>query len=183
MKKTLYVAYGSNLNIIQMIHRCSDAELYCTGVIHGYELQFKGRPRNAYATIAPCENSSVPVAVWKISKRDEERLDLYEGYPSHYYKDNVTVSVGDKEIEAMVYVMNPRMNFGMPSDDYLETVYNGYKDCNLDVNMLVKSVSNSAAKYYASVVRDYEQAFYFDQYEANDEQNECEQKPLDDMKF
>ena len=53
MSKRLYVAYGSNLNISQMKYRCPGAKLYGTGEISGYELQFKGQPHSAFATIAP----------------------------------------------------------------------------------------------------------------------------------
>ena len=63
----LYVAYGSNLNIKQMAYRCPTATLVGTGVIENYELQFKGMPTGAYATIAPCKGKSVPVAVWDIN--------------------------------------------------------------------------------------------------------------------
>lgn len=42
MSKRLYVAYGSNLNFEQMKYRCPTAKLYDTGIIEGYELQFKG---------------------------------------------------------------------------------------------------------------------------------------------
>ena len=53
MSKRLYVAYGSNLNIRQMQHRCPTAKLYGTGTVSDYELQFKGQPNCAFATIAP----------------------------------------------------------------------------------------------------------------------------------
>lgn len=53
MSKRLYVAYGSNLNIQQMASRCPGAKLYGTGVIENFELQFKGQPHGAFATIAP----------------------------------------------------------------------------------------------------------------------------------
>lgn len=51
MSKRLYVAYGSNLNFEQMKHRCPTAKLYDTGIIEGYELQFKGEPTCAFATM------------------------------------------------------------------------------------------------------------------------------------
>ena len=38
----LYVAYGSNLNKEQMRYRCPTAKFVGTGIIEGYELQFKG---------------------------------------------------------------------------------------------------------------------------------------------
>ena len=76
----LYVAYGSNLNKEQMKDRCPGAEFVGTGSIENYELQFKGSLHGAHATIAPKEGSSVPVGMWTIQKRDESRLDMYEGY-------------------------------------------------------------------------------------------------------
>ena len=113
MSKRLYVAYGSNLNIRQMKYRCPGAKLYGTGVIEDYELQFKGQPHGAFATIAPKEGASVPVAVWDISEKNEQALDRYEGYPSHYFKQNVPVQLDGEEVNAMVYIMNLRMNFGV----------------------------------------------------------------------
>ena len=62
MSKRLYVAYGSNLNIQQMTNRCPGAKLYGTGVIENFELQFKGQFHGAFATIAPKDGASVPVA-------------------------------------------------------------------------------------------------------------------------
>ncbi len=115
MSKRLYVAYGSNLNIRQMKYRCPGAKLYGTGVIDNYELQFKGQPHSAFATIAPKEGACVPVAVWEISEKNEQALDRYEGYPSHYFKQNVPVQLDGEEVNAMVYIMNLRMGFGMPS--------------------------------------------------------------------
>lgn len=93
MSKRLYVAYGSNLNIRQMKYRCPGAKLYGRGVIEDYALQFKGQPHGAFATIAPKEGASVPVAVWEISEKNEQALDRYEGYPSHYFKQNVPVQL------------------------------------------------------------------------------------------
>ncbi len=150
MSKRLYVAYGSNLNIRQMKHRCPTAKLYGTGEIKDYELQFKGHPDSAFATIAPKEGASVPVAVWEIHPRDEMSLDRYEGYPSHYFKQDVPVQLDGKEVNAMVYIMNLKMDFGLPSPYYYGTVYEGYNDCGLDTDVLDKAVMESTARYYAS---------------------------------
>ncbi len=150
MSKRLYVAYGSNLNIRQMKYRCPGAKLYGTGEIKDYELQFKGHSDSAFATIAPKEGSSVPVAVWEIQPRDELSLDRYEGYPSHYFKQNVPVQLDGEEVNAMVYIMNLKMNFGLPSPYYYGTVYEGYNDCGLDTDVLDKAVLESTAQYYAS---------------------------------
>ncbi len=162
MKKRLYVAYGSNLNFGQMKYRCPTAKLYGIGTIDGYELQFKGYPNSAYATIAPKEGSSVPVAVWEIQPQDERSLDRYEGYPSHYFKQNVPVQIDGEEVTAMVYIMNLKMRFGMPSTSYYLTVHEGYNDCGLNTDVLDQAVGASAQKFYSSAVRFSEQQSLFD---------------------
>ena len=154
MNKRLYVAYGSNLNFQQMRQRCPTAKLYGTGVIEDYELQFKGHPHYAFATIAPKKNASVPAAVWEIQAKDELSLDRYEGYPSHYFKRDVSVQLSTgEEVSAMVYIMNPRMDFGLPSESYYGTVYEGYIDCELDTRCLEEAIKNSAEEFYSSAVR------------------------------
>lgn len=149
MSKRLYVAYGSNLNIRQMKHRCPTAKLYGTGEIKDYELQFKGQPDSAFATIAPKKGASVPVAVWEIQARDEMSLDRYEGYPSHYFKQNVHVQLDGEKVNAMVYIMNLKMGFGLPSPYYYQTVYEGYNDCGLNTDVLDTAVKESAERFYA----------------------------------
>lgn len=161
MSKRLYVAYGSNLNIRQMKHRCPTAKLYGTGEIKDYELQFKGHPDSAFATIAPKEGASVPVAVWEIQLRDEISLDRYEGYPSHYFKQNVPVQLNGEEVNAMVYIMNLKMDFGLPSPYYYQTVYEGYNDCGLNTDVLNTAVKESAERFYSAYRQKNSQQTFF----------------------
>lgn len=149
MKKRLYAAYGSNLNKAQMKARCPTAKLRGTGVIHDYELQFKGQSHGAYATIAPKKGASVPVAVWELKLSDEFSLDRYEGYPTHYFKENVPVDMDGETVETMAYIMNLRMGFGLPHEYYYDTVRKGYQDCGLDVSVLDEAVSSSAQRFYS----------------------------------
>lgn len=157
----LYVAYGSNLNLEQMSYRCPTAKLITTGEIKNYELQFKGRPNSSFATIAPKENSSVPVALWEINPLDELMLDRYEGYPNSYFKEDVNVNVGGKEVPAMVYIMNLKQNFGIPSEGYYDTVAQGYLDCGLDIDVLNKAVNDSAEKYLEQHPEEQQSLFEF----------------------
>ena len=172
MSKRLYVAYGSNLNFEQMKHRCPTAKLYDTGIIEGYELQFKGEPTCAFATIAPKENASVPVAVWEIQPRDELALARYEGYPSHYFKQTVPVQLGGEEVSAMVYIMNLKRQFGMPSPHYYQTVLEGYHDCGLDTDVLDQAVKDSAQNFYKSYSRRSQQQTLFDYADYGEEEPE-----------
>ena len=144
----LYVAYGSNLNKEQMRYRCPTAKFVGTGIIEGYELQFKGALHGACATIAPKEGAAVPVGIWTIQKPDEKRLDLYEGYHEHghsfYDKEQIAVKMDDgSTITGMVYIMDPRMDFGNPSKNYYDIVRQGYEDCGLDTNVLDHAVNDS----------------------------------------
>ena len=144
----LYVAYGSNLNMEQMRDRCPTAEFIGTGAIENYELQFKGSLHNAHATIAPKEGSSALVGVWRIQKRDEYHLDMYEGYNPkgycYYNKEQIPVKMDDgSTLTGMVYIMDPRMDFGNPSKSYYDIVRQGYADCGLDTAVLDQAVSDS----------------------------------------
>lgn len=166
MSKRLYVAYGSNLNIRQMQHRCPTAKLYGTGIVSDYELQFKGQPNCAFATIAPKEGSEVPVAVWEIQPQDERSLDRYEGYPSHYFKQNIPVQLDGEEVNAMVYIMNLKMKFGLPSPYYYQTVLEGYHDCGLDTEVLDQAVRNSTQNFYKDYSQKSQQQTLFDLHES-----------------
>lgn len=144
----LYVAYGSNLNLEQMRNRCPTAEFVGTGFVENHALKFKGALHNAHATIEPKEGASVPVGVWSIQKRDESHLDMYEGYHPrgycYYNKEQVPVKMDDgSSLTGMVYIMDPRMDFGNPSKSYYDIVRQGYEDCGLDTNVLDKAVSDS----------------------------------------
>ena len=145
--KKLYAAYGSNLNLVQMKHRCPTARLIGTGLLNDYELQFRGQPDHSFATVEPKKGGSVPVGLWEIRSEDEDRLDLYEGFPLHYSKQQVPVSVNGIEITAMLYRMTPGHAFGRPSTGYYHTVRQGYLDCSLDVRILNRAVERSAMEY------------------------------------
>lgn len=144
----VYVAYGSNLNMEQMRDRCPTAEFIGTGAIENYELQFKGSLHNAHATIAPKEGSSALVGVWRIQKRDESHLDMYEGYNPkgycYYNKEQIPVKMDDgSTLIGMVYIMDSRMDFGNPSKNYYDIVRQGYEDYGLDTNVLDHAVNDS----------------------------------------
>ena len=97
----LYIAYGSNLNLVQMAARCPSARVYAKGVLNNWELVFRGAKRNSHATIERKSGSTVPVLVWEIQPIDEYRLDIYEGYPCYYFKKNIMVDIEGRKKKAM----------------------------------------------------------------------------------
>ena len=135
-----------------MKYRCPTAKLVGKGVVENDDLQFKGRPHCAYATITPCIGKSVPVALWELQPRDEKLLDHCEGYPSHYSKQDLPMKLNNgSELTAMVYIMNFRQNLGLPSASYYDTVSQGYKDCGFDLKVLNEAVNVSAEKFYKNL--------------------------------
>lgn len=179
MEKRLYVAYGRNLNILQMKQRCPTAKLCGTGTVENYQLQFKGRPQSAFATISPKEGSSVPVAVWELQPRDERALDRYEGYPSHYFKQDIPVQLDGKEVVGMAYIMDLEMDHGLPSLAYYQTVQEGYEDCGLDVSVLERAVLDSAKPYFAEGIRQSYQQSLFSEGDSGEE-FEGEEEDMDE---
>ena len=113
----------------------------------------------------------MPVALWELQPRDEKLLDRYEGYPSHYFKEDLPIKINGEEVTAMVYIMNLKQQFGLPSESYYNTVRQGYKDCKLDLNVLNEAVKESAEKFYESVEKE-SQFTLFDEDDSEDITNE-----------
>lgn len=138
--RTLYVAYGSNLHIPQMSMRCPLARVYGVGTLKDYRLVFKAVGSCAYATIEPFIGGYVPVVVWEISRMDEIRLDQYEGFPTHYYKEFVSVDMGGREVEGMAYVMNLKARYQQPSEYYFRVILEGYRSFRLETYKLYEAL-------------------------------------------
>ena len=128
----LYFAYGSNLHHLQMKRRCKDSVFLKKINLKDFRLTF----RNMYADIEPKKNSIVQGALFKISKIDEKKLDVYEDYPIVYKKYYFTY-YGKK---IMTYTMVKKTLFTYPTKRYLDIIKKGYKDCNLDNHILKKAL-------------------------------------------
>ncbi len=147
--KRYYLAYGSNLNIAQMQFRCPEATVVGTAVIPDYELLFKGSLTGAYVTIEAKQGAQVPVGVWEVSLADEFRLDRYEGFPNFYYKKDIRLPVADirtgktKLHDGFVYVMHEDRKLGIPTDMYVRTCIEGYRDFGFDPAFLFDAYDKS----------------------------------------
>lgn len=142
----LYIAYGSNLNLSQMKHRCPTARVIGASEIKDYELVFRGSRYSAVATIEPCKGSNVPVLLWGIQPEDEKSLDRYEGYPNFYEKENMEIVLNGSTVSAMVYVMTPGHELGIPSERYKISIEEGYMDAGFDTDILQSAVDKTKVK-------------------------------------
>ena len=138
----IYIAYGSNMDLEQMAHRCPEAELLGTGLLEGWRLMFKGSLTGAYATIEKEKGCAVPILLWRISATDEERLDRYEGFPNFYYKRTIQATrtgANDEDLgktRGMAYIMHEERKLGAPSMHYLEILAKAYENFGFDMEIL-----------------------------------------------
>ena len=148
-KNKLYVAYGSNLHIEQMAHRCPTAKVVGASSLKGRRLLFRGGHGGAVATVEAYKGGSVPVLAWEITAADEAALDRYEGFPYFYRKEKVKIEIDGKRRTAMVYIMNSEGRGGeyrplnQPGVGYYTTILDGYKSAGFDVEILRQATKDS----------------------------------------
>lgn len=113
------------MNKEQMHARCKDAKVCESGYLSGWRLTMP-----FYANIEEETGSKVPVLIWEISEADEQALDYYEGYPTHYKKTELLVDLDGKQLNAIAYIMTD----GYKAQEiearigYDETIKKGYQE-------------------------------------------------------
>lgn len=127
----LYFAYGSNLNLAQMRHRCPQAEVLGAYTLQGWQLAFRG--------VADCietDGAECTGGLFKIYPACEDALDRYEGFPRLYGKQYVTDPTHGL---IMLYTMN-KGDLAFPNRGYLSTIKEGYTDFGLDRQALFEAI-------------------------------------------
>ncbi|KWX67548.1 poly-gamma-glutamate hydrolase family protein [Mycobacterium sp. NAZ190054] len=116
-----YFAYGSNLCVQQMAHRCPDATdpRRATLADHDWLINERG-----VATVEPLTGGEVHGVVWQLSDRDLATLDSAEGVPVRYRRDALTVMTEHGPSTAWVYI-DHRVEAGPPRPGYLERILAG----------------------------------------------------------
>jgi len=120
----LYFAYGSNLDVQQMQHRCAEAvRLVAPGCLRGYTLAF-----NAYSSSLGGGVADVVIApqqevwglVYDVSLAGLEHLDVYEGYPHLYTRFQGPIDTSCSVLSAVwIYTVVHKQGFIPPSQEYL----------------------------------------------------------------
>ena len=129
-----YFAYGSNLNHYQMTNiRCIGSKYLKTFFLKDYKLIFchpNKLNKFGYGNVIKKKGSKTPGAIWKITKNHEKILDSYEGFPMTYQKEYFYL--GEKKI--MFYIMK-KYYPKKPPKSYIDTINEGYKNCNIDLSI------------------------------------------------
>lgn len=143
VQKKLYLAYGSNMSLEQMYHRCPTAEPVGKGWLPGWVLSFAGSKSGNYATIDKGDGR-VPVVVWAVAPEDEKRLDWYEGYPSFYNKSMVPfVFDNGQKATGLVYFLPETSPRGVPNRYYWGVLVEGYDRFGFDQKILAEALDRA----------------------------------------
>lgn len=127
----LYFAYGSNLNLKAMKHRCPAAKPVSAARLDGYRLQFQ-----TYCAAVPDPTKSVPGAIFDLTPACVRALDLYEGDDYRQITLRVTRLDTGEMVEAMAYEKISPGKVAPPTMDYVREVTIGYRDWKLDEQIL-----------------------------------------------
>jgi gamma-glutamylcyclotransferase (GGCT)/AIG2-like uncharacterized protein YtfP len=147
VQRSLYFAYGSNLDPEAMAWRCPDAEPRGRARLSDWALTFRG-----VADIERLPGARTHGVLWTISARDLRRLDRYEGYPRLYRRELLAVATEQGVVEAIAYVMNDDY-LGLPSASYLQTIRRGYERWELPIIALDRAVAMVKNRLYDRGVR------------------------------
>jgi hypothetical protein len=83
--------------------------------------------------------------LWKINPADEQALDVFEGIKGRAYFKTCEVKLfyEGKPRRALVYLMNHHGGVYPPSQEYADTIRQGYKDFNLDQKYLDDAIARA----------------------------------------
>ena len=143
-----YIAYGSNINRDQMTYRVPGAKPVGKGIISGWKLAFHGTDGSAYATIVKSPDHSVPVVIWEMSDAQEKIMDVYEGFPTSYFKKTISVVINGETKFGKVYVMNESRSVARPSRKYVNTIRKGYQSFGIDEAYLNDALAENSDEFY-----------------------------------
>lgn len=135
---TLYFAYGSNLSLTQMSHRCPSSPHNGVAALHHHRWIINAR---GYANVVPSPGDVVYGLTYALTAEDEARLDVDEGVPWAYEKRMMDLEVwaaaeGRAVVEGergevrrgLVYVDERRVVEGTPRREYVGRMNRGVEE-------------------------------------------------------
>jgi gamma-glutamylcyclotransferase (GGCT)/AIG2-like uncharacterized protein YtfP len=134
------LAYGSNMDPIQMRRRCPSAQRMDTVKIADWRLMFVGRSnyrQGPVASIGPSRGSVLHGVVWAVDDDDLSALDGYEGVPSCYDR-RARFTYAGKELWAYRHVARSA-SVVTPHHEYLRHILDGARDADIDRSIILRA--------------------------------------------
>jgi gamma-glutamylcyclotransferase (GGCT)/AIG2-like uncharacterized protein YtfP len=130
-----YFAYGSNMDVAQMLTRKAPFTCRKKGRVFGQRLVFNkiphGSPGYGYANIVPEHGFEVMGVLYEVNEAGLMELDGHEGVKEsggHYFRSQIMVLLDDgTSVEATVYLAHPdKVKDGLlPKKTYMDRLYQG----------------------------------------------------------
>jgi len=137
--RIFYWAYGSNLSIRQMAKRCPRAIRYGPMTVQDCALIFR-----LYADVTVREGASTPGGLWQITTECERTLDQYEGVNSgNYMKRYFRIEINGRKYTCLFYQMRTGKGIMPPTEQYIDTIAEGYLDFGLNLEDLDAALQES----------------------------------------
>ncbi len=126
---SLYFAYGSNMDLLQMGDRCPAAVTAGTAELPSYRFIINSR---GVATVVADPESSVQGLLWNISKEDARSLSRHEGVKQGIYRRaKIEVRLPDGTTKkAFIYVATDSKP-GKARPGYIDKILSGAEACGL----------------------------------------------------
>ncbi len=121
-----YFAYGSNMNLQQMASRCPGAPALGIARLPKHRVAFVNDAAGftgGVATVVPDPISDVWGVLWDIDPSHLAALDEWEGYPTAYRRDPLTVLTPDP-VQALIYIANLAIP-QQPDPEHLQGILDG----------------------------------------------------------
>lgn len=129
--RVLYFAYGSNMDPAQMKRRCPAARALYPAVIKGWRIDFCGwstRWAGGVATILEDAEGSVEGTIWSLTGDCVHALDLHEGAPAVYAREELTVTEDDGRARLCItYVHRSPVYRARPGKGYFGQILRSYE--------------------------------------------------------
>ena len=137
---TYYFGYGSNLWLRQMSLRCPSSTYVGIARLSSYRWMINNR---GYANIVETNSTSDVVygLVYRLTQKDEDRLDVNEGVPIAYTKEMIPIDfwpldAGEKvdfsssgeTKDLLVYIDRERVKDDKPKTEYIHRINMGVAD-------------------------------------------------------
>jgi len=135
--KTLYFAYGSNMNPERLIKRIGYLPPLQKASLQDYAVVFNKpnaiNPNEGFANIVPQAGAEVEGILYEVTDEDMGKLDQFEGVPNHYIRQSISVVSQQLIFDAVTYIavivkkgLKPSrgyLNHLLAGKDYLSETY------------------------------------------------------------
>lgn len=114
-----------------MNHRCENSVSLGKSTLKGWKFRFA-----VHADIIESKHDITHGVLWKVSPKDLNSLDIFEGYPHYYDRKKVIVNHNDLDYEAWVYYMTTGIKSDLPGQYYWNMLTEGYNEHDVPLDQM-----------------------------------------------